>query len=108
MGLATEERMKKVEDKSEATKQVTTYLENESITPETINSTLETNNSSIIKQKTKLAKILSRPQIKIEDLLKIKPIQRNLSKFKQEAVEQAEIQIKYTGYIAKKRRLLKN
>ena len=33
MGLATEERMKKVEDKSEATKQVTTYLENESITP---------------------------------------------------------------------------
>ena len=101
MGLATEERMKKVEDKSEATKQVTTYLENESITPETINSTLETNNSSIIKQKTKLAKILSRPQIKIEDLLKIKPIQRNLSKFKQEAVEQAEIQIKYTGYIAR-------
>ena len=101
MGLATEERMKKVEDKSEATKQVTTYLENESITPETINSTLETNNSSIIKQKTKLAKILSRPQIKIEDLLKIKPIQRNLNKFKQEAVEQAEIQIKYTGYIAR-------
>ena len=101
MGLATEERMKQVEDKSEATKQVTTYLENESITPETINSTLETNNSSIIKQKTKLAKILSRPQIKIEDLLKIKPIQRNLSKFKQEAVEQAEIQIKYTGYIAR-------
>ena len=101
MGLATEERMKKVEDKSEATKQVTTYLENESITPETINSTLQTNNSSIIKQKTKLAKILSRPQIKIEDLLKIKPIQRNLSKFKQEAVEQAEIQIKYTGYIAR-------
>ncbi len=101
MGLATEERMKKVDDKSEATKQVTTYLENESIAPETINSTLETNNSSVIKQKTKLAKILSRPQIKIEDLLKIKPIHRKLNKFKQEAVEQAEIQIKYTGYIAR-------
>ena len=107
MGLASEERMKKVEDKSEATKQVTTYLENESITPETINNTLETNNSSAIKQKTKLAKILSRPQIKIEDLLKIKPIQKKLDKFKQEAVEQAEIQIKYNGYIAREKETAK-
>ena len=101
MGLASDERMKRVEEKAEATKAVTTYLENESITPEIINNTLEANNSSIIKQKTKLSKILSRPQIKIQDFLKINSIQEKLSEFEQEAVEQAEIQIKYNGYIAR-------
>ena len=101
MGLASDKRMRKVEEKAEATKAVTNYLENESIKPENINKTLEANNSSAIKQKTKLSKILSRPQIKIEDFLKINIIKEKLSKFEQEAVEQAEIQIKYNGYIAR-------
>ena len=101
MGLASDERMERVEKKASATKSVTTYLESESITPETINKTLEANNSSIIKQKTKLSKILSRPQIKIKDFLKINSIQEKLGEFEQEAVEQAEIQIKYNGYIAR-------
>ena len=101
MGLASNERMKMVEEKAKATNKVTAYLENESIAPENINKILESNNSSAIKQKTKLAKILSRPQIKIEDFLKIKSLQEKLSEFKKEAVEQAEIQIKYNGYIAR-------
>ena len=103
MGLASDERMKRVEEKAEATKVVTTYLENESISPEVINNTLKTNNSSAIKQKTKLAKILSRPQIKIKDFLKINSIKEKLNEFEQEAVEQAEIQIKYNGYIAREK-----
>ena len=53
--------------------------------------------------KTKLSKILSRPQIKIGDFLNIKPFQKKLSEFKKEAVEQAEIQIKYNGYIAREK-----
>ena len=101
IGLASDKRMRKVEEKAEATKAVTNYLENESIKPENINKTLEANNSSAVKQKTKLSKILSRPQIKIEDFLKIKSIKEKLSEFEQEAVEQAEIQIKYNGYIAR-------
>ena len=101
MGLASDERMKKVEIKTEATTAVKSYLENESITPEVINKILESNNSSLIKQKTKLVKILSRPQIKIEDFLKINSLQKKLNEFNNEAVEQAEIQIKYNGYIAR-------
>ena len=66
-----------------------------------INKILESNNSSLIKQKTKLVKILSRPQIKIEDFLKINSLQKKLNEFNHEAVEQAEIQIKYNGYIAR-------
>ena len=79
IGLASDKRMRKVEEKAEATKAVTNYLENESIKPENINKTLEANNSSSVKQKTKLSKILSRPQIKIEDFLKIKSIKEKLS-----------------------------
>ena len=57
IGLASDKRMRKVEEKAEATKAVTNYLENESIKPENINKTLEANNSSSVKQKTKLSKI---------------------------------------------------
>lgn len=103
MGLASDERMKRVEEKASETEAVISFFENESITPDLINDTLEKNNSSTIKQKTKLAKILSRPQIKIEDFLKIDSIKTKLNSFEQEAVEQAEIQIKYNGYIAREK-----
>ena len=56
IGLASDERMRKVEEKAEATKAVTNYLENESIKPENINKTLEANNSSSVKQKTNYLK----------------------------------------------------
>ena len=103
MGLASDERMKRVEEKASETEAVISFFENESITPDLINDTLEKNNSSTIKQKTKLAKILSRPQIKIEDFLKLDSIKTKLNSFEQEAVEQAEIQIKYNGYIAREK-----
>ena len=64
---------------------------------------MEKNNSAPIKQKTKLDKILSRPQIKIQDYLTIQPIKEKLNAFSKEAVEQAEILIKYNGYIAREK-----
>lgn len=101
MGLASDERMRRVAEKQQETKDVTDYLENESITPEAINPTLEKNASSPITQKHKLAKILSRPQIKISDLLKINSVKKVLKHSDSAAIEQAEIQIKYNGYIAR-------
>ena len=52
-------------------------------------------------EESKLAKLLSRPQIKIDDILKINSANKALSVTEQEAIEQAEIQIKYNGYIAR-------
>lgn len=101
LGLATADRMRRVEDKEKATTAVTQYLEKESIAPDSINPTLALKESSLITQKQKLAKILSRPQIKIGDLLKLEPIHNTLKETEQEAIEQAEIQIKYNGYIAR-------
>jgi len=46
-----------------------------------------------------VGKILSRPQIKLEDILSVKSVQEKTKKISREGLEQAEIQIKYQGYI---------
>ena len=68
-----------------------------------VNPILEKHASSIVKQSDKLSKILSRPKISRKDLANISSIkvfvaEREIS---EEVYEQAEIQIKYSGYIEK-------
>ena len=68
-----------------------------------MNPVLEKNNSSLIKQKMKADKILSRPNVKLNQIIDrnnhlSKHIKENIL-FKDEVAEQAEIQIKYLGYI---------
>ena len=99
IGLVDNLRMSKLDEKIRNTKEALTYFENESISPENINKTLQNNNSSPIKQKNKVGKILSRPQIKLEDILSVKSVQEKTKKISREGLEQAEIQIKYQGYI---------
>ena len=103
LGLASEKRLNRLYKKQEETEKALQFLNKNSITPEDINDTLEDKNTSIIKQKTKLSKILSRPQIKIDDFLKIKATSDILSKIECESLEQAEIQIKYDGYISREK-----
>ena len=80
-------------------------LEKQSIDPTDINPTLERLGSSILKQKVKLKSVLSRPHITINDLL----VCEELNSFLQEkncmpeAIEQAEIEIKYGGYLNKEK-----
>ena len=99
IGLVDDQRLSKLDEKISNTKEALTYFEKESINPENINKTLKNNNSSPIKQKNKIGKILSRPQIKLEDILNIKSVQEKTKKISREGLEQAEIQIKYQGYI---------
>ncbi len=103
IGLAKDLRMAKLDEKLNNTKEALTYFEKESINPDDINPILETNNSSPINQKNKIGKILSRPQIKFEDLLKVKSIKEKTKNISQEGLEQAEIQIKYNGYIEREK-----
>jgi tRNA uridine 5-carboxymethylaminomethyl modification enzyme len=101
LGLATDERLRLTEEKQQLTEDTISAMEKTSLLPEEVNETLENNGSNTIQQKQKAAKILSRPQIKIEDLLKINSIKELLKDKPQEVIEQAEIQIKYNGYIAR-------
>ena len=103
IGLVSDLRISALEKKENNIKSALSFFQNESISPEEINPVLEMNNSSQIKQKTKLGKILSRPQIKLEDLLKIDSIENKTKEIHQEVLEQAEIQIKYNGYIDRER-----
>ena len=103
IGLVEDERMTKLDDKLKNTKEALSYFEKESISPEEINPVLENNNSSTIKQKNKIGKILSRPQIKFEDLLNVETIKEKTKNISQEGLEQAEIQIKYNGYIEREK-----
>ena len=103
IGLVDDERMVKLDEKLKNTQNALNYFEKESISPEEINPILENNKSSTIKQKNKIGKILSRPQIKFEDLLKVDTIKEKTKNISQEGLEQAEIQIKYNGYIEREK-----
>ena len=103
IGLVKDIRMAKLDEKLNNTKEALTYFETESINPDDINPILESNNSRPIIQKNKVGKILSRPQIKFEDLLKVKTIKEKTKNISQEGLEQAEIQIKYNGYIEREK-----
>ena len=103
LGLADQNRLDRVEQKLLKTNASLCYLVTNSIKPEQINPTLDEVNSSQIKQKTKLALLLSRPQININHILKLDSGFATLidssDDLKPEVLEQVEILIKYQGYI---------
>jgi tRNA uridine 5-carboxymethylaminomethyl modification enzyme len=111
IGLAKEERMRRVERKIAETDRILDFLRQESAHPEEVNSLLAEKNTTSIAQKQKLFNLLSRPQLGIQDLLS--SVDR-LSSFSQEiedgfremALEQAEIMVKYEGYIEKEQEIV--
>lgn len=103
LGLASSERMKAVERKLLETKQIVQFFKKESVDPVEVNSRLEELGTDPIRQKVKLHSVLMRPQVAFDDLAKhCLPLKHFLEAggpYKQESIEQAEIQMKYEGYI---------
>jgi tRNA uridine 5-carboxymethylaminomethyl modification enzyme len=78
------------------------FFKTESVDPSEINTTLSDLGSSDLIQKTKLFNVLSRPQVNIADIIDSVPrIKQFVENYNYEIVEQAEILMKYEGYIAK-------
>jgi len=105
IGLAAEERLKRMEYKFNESDKLVTYFKETSISPEEANPVLEAKGSALMTQSDKMFKVFSRPQIELEDIVlfdKVKHYIQN-EKLDQEVVEQAEIQVKYSGYIEKER-----
>jgi len=103
LGLASKTRLDKLERKIKETNELVKFLKKQNIEPEIINKVLEKRKSAKVKQKKKLISFLSRPHIKFEDL-KISNQLCNfleINKISEEAIEQAEIKIKYGGYLDK-------
>ena len=105
IGLAGSERLAACETKYSDSSSLISFLKKQSILPSEINSILDQKKSAKIKQSGKADKILSRPNIFLDDLKKCKSIFSFIdsNNFSKEVQDQAEIQIKYSGYIEKEK-----
>jgi tRNA uridine 5-carboxymethylaminomethyl modification enzyme len=107
LGLASDERMARVGEKIRVAAEVQKYFLNESVTPDLVNSMLEEQGTTTISQRTKLHAILSRPQIDMQIMRRQLPeLDQYLGQYDNEFVEQAEIKMKYEGYIEKEQQLV--
>ena len=106
LGLANDERLETVYKKRKETEKATAFLSTQSFALETANKLLQRKQSALVKQTDKYAKLLSRPQISRTDLLEFPVVQKFLDqeKISTIAYKQAEIEIKYAGYIAKEQK----
>jgi len=105
LGIASKQRLDRMLAKQQESKQLISFFKKQSVKPEHANPVLERKKSSLIKQSDKVFKIFSRPKITINDLLEFPGVKDYINKnnFDEEVVEQAEIQVKYSGYIEKER-----
>ena len=103
LGLAGTERMKAVEEKESLTESTINFFKTQSYLPAQINPILLQRGSAPVKQSDKLSKILVRPNVRREDLADLPALKTFLSENGIDDIvfEQAEIQIKYAGYIQK-------
>lgn len=107
MGLASQERMEQTRYKLESVEKLKQVLSEVSITPEEINSFLESKNSAPLTQKQKAQQILLRPGISLEAFVQASPTLQELTAgYNREILEQAEIQVKYDVYIEKEKDLV--
>jgi len=107
IGLATDERMKRVNEKLTATAKLIDYLRTTSVDPDQINGLLEQKGSAPIRQKSKIAALLARPHIALADFKGINlAIDKMFNSFEEEFFEQAEITVKYENYITKEKELV--
>jgi len=103
LGLASENRMKAVDLKSSQTNELVSFFKTKSFNVSEVNFLLKKKNSTYVKQSDKLNKIFSRPNITRDDMMSIESVSAYVkkNKLKIDIIEQAEIQIKYEGYIKK-------
>jgi tRNA uridine 5-carboxymethylaminomethyl modification enzyme len=107
LGLASQERMELVKKKRESVEALKTIFSNTFIEPHEATNMLEAQNSAQITEKQRLEKILLRPNIGTSDLQHYIPkVKALLDGFDPQAIEQAEIQLKYQVYIDKERDLV--
>ena len=105
IGLASEARLKRMEEKFSKSEAMVTFFRETSLKPEEANVVLEEKGSSPMSQPDKMFKVFSRPQIDLEDIVKFDKVKQYIEahNLDNEIIEQAEIQVKYSGYIEKEK-----
>jgi tRNA uridine 5-carboxymethylaminomethyl modification enzyme len=105
IGLASEKRLRRMEHKFNESEKMVNFFKETSISPEEANPILEAKESSVMAQSDKMFKVFSRPQIELDDFMKFDKVKNYVAEndLDKEIIEQAEIQVKYSGYIEKER-----
>ncbi len=105
IGLASEKRLIRMEQKFAASEAMVNYFKDTSLTMAEANPILVEKGSSPIIQSDKMFKIFSRPHIELDDFMKFEKVKNYAQEHQldREILEQAEIQVKYSGYIEKER-----
>ncbi|MEB3395231.1 tRNA uridine-5-carboxymethylaminomethyl(34) synthesis enzyme MnmG [Flavobacterium psychrophilum] len=105
LGLASDARLRRMEHKLNESEKMVAFFKETSITPTEANPVLIAKKTAEVNQTDKIFKILSRPQIDLSDVLKFENVANYVANnnVDQEILEQAEIQVKYSGYIDKER-----
>ena len=106
LGLVSKERLDRVERKQRLSSATVEYLKKTSYDLNRANQLLEMKNDVIVSQTDKFSKLLSRPNINRQDLYQFEAISVFMEDqgIEDEVFEQAEIEIKYAGYIDKERK----
>lgn len=103
IGLADSDRLEELNKKREEVEKIIQYIENKDVLPDTLNSFLAEKNTAAIHEKTKLKKLILRPQIALEEIVSLPEYHGDLAAYSPDSLTSAEITVKYEGYIEKER-----
>ena len=105
LGLAGDERLKRMEKKLRNSDKFVEFFKSTSFIPDEINPILEEVSSAPVKQSDKMFKVFSRPKVTMNHMLKLDAVSGFVKEHELDAevLEQTEIQVKYSGYIAKEK-----
>ncbi|MFZ9044411.1 MAG: tRNA uridine-5-carboxymethylaminomethyl(34) synthesis enzyme MnmG [Cyclobacteriaceae bacterium] len=104
LGLASEQRYKEMQEKRSLTQTLHNHLKQKSVLPDEVNSYLSSTDQNTIKEKTKLEKLLKRPQIGIKDLINLnEDTKEQLARYSEEVAHQVEVLVKYESYIRREK-----
>ncbi|MGB0294131.1 MAG: tRNA uridine-5-carboxymethylaminomethyl(34) synthesis enzyme MnmG [Flavobacteriaceae bacterium] len=105
LGVVTESRLRALKEKESQTQDLVGFFKNTSYSFKEANQMLIAAGSAEVKQDDKLFRLLSRPNIRLEDMRKLEVVKTKIEggDFSEEALTQLEVQVKYSGYIAKEK-----
>lgn len=111
IGMASEERMRRVERKMSWEDELSSVISDVSVSPSEVNDALSELQSAQIQQKVKLQSLLLRPELSLADLKKMSAplssfIETIPEDIREEVCESSEILIKYSRYIEKEREVV--
>lgn len=102
IGLADDERMRRVEEKVRKIGELTQMVEESSVVPSEVNGWLEEHGSAPLNQRVRLSSLLLRPELTLDVLGEVAPaVAEAMDRMPEEVVQEVETGIKYQRYIEK-------